>query len=370
LAHRWVPQSIRRHWIALALIAMVALVGSLTPRAVVTSSSLVPTKLSDEEFWRLASGFSEADGTFHSENLVSNETSFQSIIPSLIEVTPPGRAYVGVGSEQNYSYIAAVRPAMAFIVDIRRGNFDLHLAYKAIFELSSDRAEFVSRLFSRPRPASLDRSSSAREIFAAYSNVSPSETLHAANLDAIRGHLTGTRKLPLAPGDHDGIEYVYGAWVSNGPDIRYQLNGGGRGGGQFPSYADLMTATDDRGVNRSFLASEDSFQFIKDLHTRNLIVPVVGNFGGPKALRSLAGYLKQQNLMVAAFYTSNVEQYLRRDGLWTSFCESASTMPVDEKSVLIRSTRGGFGPFSRRVPGFGFYLESVPLAGETATCTN
>ena len=42
-----------------------------------------------------------------------------------------------------------VKPRMAFIVDIRRGNLDLHLMYKALFELSADRAEFVSRLFSK-----------------------------------------------------------------------------------------------------------------------------------------------------------------------------------------------------------------------------
>ena len=53
------------------------------------------------------------------------------MIPSLTSQAVPGRAYVGVGSEQNFSYIAAVRPSFAFIVDIRRGNFDLHLLYKA-----------------------------------------------------------------------------------------------------------------------------------------------------------------------------------------------------------------------------------------------
>ena len=60
---------------------------------------------------------------------------------------------MGVGPEQNFTYIAVTRPAIAFIVDIRRGNLDLHLMYKALFELSADRADFVSRLFSRKRPA-------------------------------------------------------------------------------------------------------------------------------------------------------------------------------------------------------------------------
>ena len=56
---------------------------------------------------------------------------------------------MGVGPEQNFTYIVATKPSMAFIVDVRRGNLDLQLMYKALFELSADRAEFVSRLFSQ-----------------------------------------------------------------------------------------------------------------------------------------------------------------------------------------------------------------------------
>ena len=61
--------------------------------------------------------------------------------------------YLGVGPEQNFTYIVALRPKLAFIVDIRRGNMNEHLLYKAFIELSADRADFLSRLFARPRPA-------------------------------------------------------------------------------------------------------------------------------------------------------------------------------------------------------------------------
>jgi hypothetical protein len=145
----------------------------------------LPARLGDQEFWRLVSEFSEPDGTFHSENLVSNESLFQTVIPRLTETGVPGRAYIGVGSEQNFSYIAALRPAIAFIVDIRHGNLDLHLVYKALFELSDDRAEFVSRLFSRKRPAGLSATSSAAQIFAAYAEEVPSQELYERNLREI-----------------------------------------------------------------------------------------------------------------------------------------------------------------------------------------
>ena len=88
---------------------------------------------------------------------------------------------------------------MAFIVDIRRGNLDLHLAYKALFEMSADRAEFVSRMFSLPRPAGLTRTSTAKQIFDAYARVAPTEALYKGNLAAIYAHLTKVRGIDHCP---------------------------------------------------------------------------------------------------------------------------------------------------------------------------
>jgi hypothetical protein len=331
------------------------------------ASRPLPDRLSDQQFWQLSQDFSESDGTFHSENLVSNEIRFQTIVPELERTVRPGRAYVGVGSEQNFTYMAAVRPSIAFIVDLRRGNLDLHLIYKTFFELSADRAEFVSRVFSRPRPSMLTAASSVDEIFAAYAGVKPSEELYAANLRTIEEHLTKTHGFRLLDGDREGIRFVFRSWFEAGPDIHYQLTGrGGRGG--FPTYADLMTTTDGEGRHRSYLASDAAFRVVKDLHTRNLVIPVVGNFGGPTALRAVAGWLRQHGATVGAFYTSNVEQYLRRDGIWEQFCASASTFPIDDASTFIRSERGGFAGAQRGVGGFWLGLE--PITATTTACAS
>src|SRR5213594_4689726 len=149
----------------------------------------LPAQLTDEEFWKLSSEVSEPDGTFRSDNLLSNESYFQFVIPKLKEITIEDRVYMGVGPEQNFTYIAALKPRMAFIVDIRRGNLDLQLLYKALFELSKDRADFVSLLFSKKRPDGLGPESTATEIFAAYSKVEASEGLYQENLKAIKDHL-------------------------------------------------------------------------------------------------------------------------------------------------------------------------------------
>src|SRR5215510_15850850 len=152
-------------YISAAILALVLAISGLR----VAADSL-PAQLSDQEFWKLSSDFSEPDGFFRSDNLLSNEIWMQHVIPDLLSNIKTPSVYMGVGPEQNFTYITALRPKMVFIVDIRRGNFDLQLTYKALFELSADRADFVSRLFSRKRPDGLDKSSSAMDIFAAYKN--------------------------------------------------------------------------------------------------------------------------------------------------------------------------------------------------------
>src|SRR5581483_5087757 len=113
------------------------------------AADTLPSQLTDQEFWKLSAESSEPDGTFRSDNLLSNELYFQYVIPDLIKTAKAQRVYMGVGPEQNFTYIVALKPKIAFIVDIRRGNLDLHLMYKAIFEMSKDRADFVSLLFSK-----------------------------------------------------------------------------------------------------------------------------------------------------------------------------------------------------------------------------
>ena len=310
------------------------------------STGSLPEQLNDRDFWKLSQEMSEANGYFRSDNLLSNELWLQYVIPELAETSRPGRVYLGVGPEQNFTYISAIKPSMAFIVDVRRGNLQMHLMYKAIFELSADRADFVARLFSRKRPAGLTKSSTAMEIFNAITEVPASETLHEENFKAIKEQLTKTHALPLDEDDLRGIKYISEQFYWFGPGITYNSSQM-RGGRSMATYFDLMVATDRDGKNRSFLASEENYNVIKSLHAKNLLVPVVGNFGGPKALRAVGKYIRDQGGVVAAFYLSNVEQYLNQDGLWGSFCNNVQTLPLDDKSRFIRSVRGnGFnGPF-------------------------
>jgi hypothetical protein len=315
---------------------------ALVLHVVASAADHVPARLEDQEFWTLLTRLSEPGGSFRSDNLLSNELRHQFVIPELVQTATPGRAYIGVGPEQNFTYIAALQPSIAFVVDIRRGNLQLHLMYKALFELSADRADFVSRLFSRKQPDGLRATASAAEIFEAYTEVQASQALYDRNLKAVEAQLSSKHGFMLSTEDLAGIEYVYHAFFTFGPAINYSSTEGVSGAGSYrPTYADLMVATDSDGRAHSYLASEDAFAAVKSLQTRNLVVPVVGDFAGPRALRAVGAWLKSKSAIVSAFYVSNVEQYLRVERIWGAFCGNASRLPIDETSTFIRAGRGG-----------------------------
>ena len=312
----------------------------------------LPARLTDQEFWSLTDDLSEPGGQFRSDNFLSNETGYQYVIPDLVKTVKPGAVYMGVAPEINFTYIVATKPRMAFIIDIRRGNLHEHLLYKAIFEMSADRPDFLSRLFSRKRPAGLTAQSTVQELFAAYDKVTASEDLYKENLKAVTDWLTKKHQFKLSDDDVQGVEYVYhDAFFVGGPYLNYSFGAnGGRSGGNMATYENLMLSNDGSGQNRGFLASQENFMMVKDFETKNLLVPVVGNFGGPKAIRAVGKYVKDHGGTIGAFYLSNVEQYLVGD-LWTNFCGSVATLPLDDTSTFIYSGRGG--PGAGGAGGFG-----------------
>jgi hypothetical protein len=251
----------------------------------------IPATLADSTFWRLSTEMSEAGGYFRSDNFVSNETSYQYVIPDLQRSLTPGGVYLGVAPDQNFTYIVAFRPSIAFIVDIRRQNLLQHLMYKAIIEMSPDRADFLARLFSRPRPAGLDSASHVDTLLAAFGSAIPDSVVYRKNLAAIMDRLTKQHHFTLSADDVHAIEYVYGAFYTAGPEITYSFPNAGRGWGGmrgFPTFSLLMAETDGQGARRSYLGSEANYRVLRDYELRNLIVPLVGDFSGDKALRASA----------------------------------------------------------------------------------
>ena len=336
------PEPIRRPPPRVLVIAGLVLAALITAAAATATGSTqrVPERLSDGEFWKLVQDLSEPGGFFRSENFVSNETTFQWVIPELTNTAGAGGIYLGVGPEQNFTYIAALRPRMAFILDIRRQNMLQHLLYKSVIERSADRADFLARMFSRPRPDGLDTTASVADLFGAYEAVEPDSATFWKNVADVRAHLVSQKKLGLTDEDLRTIDYVYFAFYAAGPYLNYSFSPtrGGYGGRRMPTIGELMMETDGDGVPRSFLATEANYRVLRDLHRRNLIVPVVGDFAGDKALRAVGEYVRDRNATISAFYTSNVEQYLFQQGDdWRRFFGNVATLPVDERSTFIRA---------------------------------
>ncbi len=314
----------------------------VTTITVSPQTNSLPAQLTDAEFWRIFTDFSEPGGDYPYENFVTNEETIQNVIPVLTKVTKPGGVYLGVGPEQNFTYASAVKAKMAFVFDIRRQNAIELLMYKALFEMSPTRADFVSHLFSIKSPDKVPTTARASGVFLAFDGIKGDKTYYTQNLAAIKSSLA-KHGFALSKEDLQKVEYVYDVFFRAGPEIDYKF------ASDFPpamapapNYIQEMTATDADKQPHSFLATEENYQFIRQMQSKNMFIPVVGDFAGPKAIRKVADYVKQHNSIVSAFYLSNVETYLSstaRGGTpekLQKFYENAASLPVDRSSLFIR----------------------------------
>ena len=341
------------------LTAAILLIAGLVVTTRAQQPPTLPARLSDAEFWKLTTDLSEPAGYFQSDNFVGNELSFQWVIPELKKNVKPGGVYVGVGPDQNFTYIAALQPSIAFIVDVRRANLLQLLMYKALIELSADRAEFAAKLFARNKPAGLRDGATADAVLSAVYNMPASRELYEKNLKAITEHLTKTHGFALTVNELRDLEYIYGSFFSYGPGIAYS-NGSNRGGTVYPTYWDMQVTDDNAGRTWAYMGTEEHFRAIKRMEEANLIVPVTGNFGGPKALKAVGAWIRERGGTVTTFYTSNVEQYLFQDNIWREYYHNVASMPVDSTSQFIRSVFNGSG---------GFYGGGGGLRSAQLTCS-
>ncbi|HKW12010.1 MAG TPA: hypothetical protein VJO33_16610 [Gemmatimonadaceae bacterium] len=312
------------------------------------ASSLAPTPSArvDSAFAKLVQRLSEPGGYFDSDNLISNETSYLHVLEGMRRLKVQGGAYIGVGPDQNFSYIAAVRPDVAFMLDIRRDNLLEHLLFKALFSMSRNRVEYMCLMFGKPLPRDVDRwgSKSIQELVdyidATHTDGDVVDSVQSAISQRIR-----RLGIPLSTLDLETIARIRDAFVRDSLDLRYSSIG--RAPRPYhPTYRTLLLEKDRSGHQANYLASEDGFQFVKSLEARDLIIPVVGNAAGEHALSAIAQYITEHGEKVSVLYISNVEQYLIRDGGFPQFAENVKLLPRDRRSVMIRSFFGygyGFG---------------------------
>jgi hypothetical protein len=309
-----------------AKVCALALLASCTARAE------IPDSLDDKVFWNLVEALSEPEGRFPPQYM-SNEDSLQYVLPELVQRADSGGVYIGVGSEQNFTYLAALRPDLAFIVDIRRDNLRQVLLYKALFELAPDRASFVSKLFSRPLPARVDPAVDAEKLFAASAGEPADAALFEATRAEVLDNLSGIHGFALNAEDSSGIVRILDVFRESSAETMKGL-----GDVTNPSFALLMAATDLDGKAWGFLASEANYRAVREMHQDNLIVPLVGDFAGDTTLAGIAEFLREQEALVRVFYLSNVERYLWEQGeQGLRFYDNVALLPRDDSSLFVRS---------------------------------
>ncbi len=327
--------------LAVGLLSLTVCVDPRGASSVASQSRGVAADLAtDSAFAALVERLSEPGGYFDTDNLISNETSYLHVVGKLTEMGVSGGAYIGVGPDQNFSYIAQVRPSIAFIIDIRRDNLLQHLMFKSLFSLSRNRIEHLCLLFARPFPDDVeewDERSLLELVDYIDRTAADSQTVDAA-LAAVASR-AASFGLPLSEEDLETIRRFHYTFIREGLGLRFRSHGR-LPRPYYPTYRRLLLETDLSGRQTSYLAGEEGFRFVKSLQDRNLIIPVVGDLGGDHALAAIAGVVAERGLRVSAFYTSNVEFYLMRDGGFDRFAANVARLPYDDNSVIIRSYFG------------------------------
>jgi len=296
------------------------------------------TSLTDQEFEQVSLALSEAPGYFDTDNLISNEISYVHVIPKLKEVTRAGGAYLGVGPDQNFTYMVHVQPAFAVIIDLRRDNLLQHLYFKQIVESSVDRWQYLSYLFGKKIPSEFhaDARADVRTLTEHFRNFSSDPEFFEENFREIWSSLRA--RFPRLTRDEDRTTVYDIALAFFEENLQLTFRSHGRQSRPYyPTYEQLITEEDDQGGLNHYLNSESGFRFLKQIQSRNQVVPVIGGFAGPKTVRSVAEYLRSRSYRVSAFYLSNVESYLFQDGRFAVFVDNLSHLPVDRNSVMIRS---------------------------------
>jgi hypothetical protein len=297
----------------------------------------------ESSFARLVTQLSESGGYFDSDNIISNETSYLHVIDGLRRLGVRGGVYIGVGPDQNFSYIAAVRPSIAFMLDIRRDNMFEHLLFKSLFSMARNRVEYLCLLFGKPFPRDADALAARPiEVVFAYLDSTEIDSAFVRRTKRAVDAKIASFGVPLSAQDLEVIDRYRSQFIAEGLDVRFSsFNRNNRAG--YPNFRRLVLERDRSNRQTNYLVTEQSFQYIKSLQANDRIIPVVGNVAGEKAVAAIGKYARDHDETISVFYISNVEQYLMRDGIFPQFAENVKQLPRDSRSVFIRSYFGRFG---------------------------
>lgn len=294
-----------------------------------------------QNFAALVGRLSSAGGQFDTDNLISNEQGFQQVLGAMDRLGLRGGAYIGVGPDQNFTYIAQLRPRIAFIADIRRDNMLQHLLFKALFARARNRAEYLALWTGKRVPDDIV-DAAVRPIQDLVTRVdgTPFDQVSAQRAKRLVREELQRSGILLSGADLTIIERFHDAFIAAGLSLRFTSIGRAPQP-YYPTLRQLILEHDATGRMRSYLASEESFQFVKDLQRRNLVVPLTGDLGDARTLAGIGRVLSERGDRLAVLYVSNVEDYLLRDGTFGAYLAAVRALPRASEAVIIRSYFGG-----------------------------
>jgi hypothetical protein len=283
----------------------------------------------DQSLARVISDLSEPETGRAADNLVTNEDSFARVAGELERLAPEGGVYLGVGPDQNLTYIARARPRLAFVLDFRRRNALLHLAHKALFAIAPDRASYLARLTARS-PGSLPEDPTADRLVEAFTRPEMDRGQLDRAIAGVAGYLgplgvVGVDEWPE-------LAKIQARLAGPGLDSRFLALT------MYPTLGRLIRSHDRSGRPGHFLARESWYRDVRDAQIGDRVIPIVGDFAGSKALPALGGWLRARGLAVSVLYLSDVEFFLLRSGRFAAFVENLTRLPWRDGAVLIRSS--------------------------------
>ncbi len=286
---------------------------------------------------------SEPGGYFDTDNVISNETAYLRVADRLATLAPGG-GYIGVGPDQNFSYIARTRPLWAFVVDIRRDNMLQHLLLGALLERAETPRDFLCLLLSRDCLPTREVPEGVARVLRSLGSAAPRADVMAQTLAEAELHIEKLG-VELTETDREHLASILASFYRDQLALRFNTHG--RAPMWYhPTFETLLLARSPSGRFGSYLDSADDYSFIRELARGGRLVPLVGDFAGNHALRKVARFFEERDVKVAALYVSNVEFYLFRAGRFDEFVENVRSLPVRSDAVMIRA----YFDYGRRHP--------------------
>jgi hypothetical protein len=286
----------------------------------------------DEPFGALIRRLSEPESGPHADNFLTNEDSFPRVCGSIARDVPAEGVYLGVGPDQNLTYIAHARPSLAFVLDFRRRNLLVHLLHKALVALSPTRSAYLSRLTARRPVPEPGPDADADSLVAAFRTPAMNRDLLGATTAEVAEYL---RPFDVVrEPEWDELATIQARLAGPGLDARFLALP------IYPTLGSLIRTPDRQGRPAHVLASEAAYRSLREIQLGDRVLPLVADLAGSVAMPRLAAFLRGRGLSVSLVYVSDVEFFLLRDGAgrFADYVANLARLPLHAEARIMRTS--------------------------------